>query len=67
MRIKQVERGYTLFVTEHEFAIMNRIMDHVDTGRVWLHMSPGERQSWARRTRDGDFLRVDADYRLIRE
>lgn len=67
MRIKQVERGYTLFVTEHEFSIMNRIMKHTDMGRVWLHMPPGERRSWARRTRGGDFLRVDVDYRWVRE
>ncbi len=64
MKVKRIERGYTLFLSEHEYAILNRIMGQFDLDKAWPDMPTGERRSWSRRTHNGDFLRTDKDYRI---
>ena len=63
MRIKRIERGYTMFMTEHEFSMLLRATSHFDVKKEWPHMTSGERRSWGRRASRGDFLRVDLDAR----
>lgn len=63
MRIKRIERGYTAFMTDHEYGIMKRIMSYFDIDKEWPNMSPGERRSWSRRIRNGEYFRVDQDHR----
>ena len=64
MRIKRIERGYTAFLSEHEYSILNRIMSQFDIDKEWPNMTPGERRSWSRRTRHGGFFRTDLDARI---
>ena len=64
MRIKRIERGYTIFLSEHEYSILNRIMSHFDIEKEKSTMSIGERRSWSRRIRNGDYFRVDQDHRI---
>lgn len=67
MRVKRVGRGYTIFATEHEHSLLMRIMSHFDIDKEWPHMTTGERRSWARRIRKGDFLRTDVDARMYKD
>ena len=64
MRVKRIERGYTAFLSEHEYSILNRIMSHFDIDKEWPNMTTGERRSWSRRIRGGSFVRTDKDYRI---
>lgn len=64
MRVKRIERGYTIFLSEHEYSILNRIMSHFDIEKEKSNMSIGERRSWSRRIRNGDYFRVDQDHRI---
>lgn len=63
MRIKRINKGYTLFASEHEYKILTRILAHFDIDKEWPDMPSGERRSWSSRIRRGGFLRVDHDYR----
>lgn len=67
MRIKRIERGYTLFLSEHEYFILNRIMSHFDIDKEWPNMTAGERRSWSRRIRHGKFFRTDLDARIYKD
>lgn len=67
MKINQLNRGYTLYLTDHEFALLERILKDADMVRVWDDMPTGERRSYSRRMRGGYFLRVDKDRRGERE
>lgn len=67
MKVKRIERGYTLFLSEHEYSILNRIMTHFDIDKEWPNMTVGERRSWSRRIRGGDFVRTDKDYRKYKD
>ena len=62
MRVKQNSYGYTLFVTDHEFALLNKFLPE-DIEEHWKGMTSGEKRSWSRRIRDGAFLRVDQSKR----
>ena len=64
MKIKRIERGYTAFLSEHEYSILNRIMSHFDIDKEWPNMTTGERRSWSRRIRGGSFVRTDLDARI---
>ena len=62
MRVKRNSLGYTLFVTDHEFALLNKFVPE-DIAEHWKEMTSGEKRSWSRRVRHGSFLRVDRDNR----
>ena len=62
MRVKRNSLGYTLFVTDHEFALLNKFVPQ-DIEEHWKGMTSGEKRSWSRRVRHGSFLRVDRDNR----
>ena len=64
MRIKRIERGYTVFLSDHEFSILNRIFSQFNIEEEWPKMTVGERRSWSRRARKGDYFRVDQDARI---
>ncbi len=66
MKIKRIERGYTAFLSEHEYSILNRIMSHFDIDKEWPNMTGGERRSWSRRIRGGSFVRTDLDARIYK-
>lgn len=66
MKVKRVNRGYTMFLTDHEFRILNRMTSVFDIDKEWLNMDSGERRSWARRIRGGKFLREDIDARTVK-
>lgn len=63
MKLKRIERGYTLYMTKHEHSMLMRVISHFDIDKEWPHMTSGERRSWSRRIRGGSFLRVDSDAR----
>lgn len=63
MKIKRINKGYTLFLSEHEYSMLMRIYSHFDIDKEWPHMNTGERRSWARRIRHGNYLRTDKDAR----
>lgn len=65
MKVKRIERGYTLFVSEHEYEILKRMEALFSIDAAWPNMPSGERRSWSRRTCKGEhkFLRLDKDYR----
>ena len=67
MKIKRIERGYTAFLSEHEYSILNRIMSHFDIDKEWPNMTTGERRSWSRRIRGGNFVRTDLDARIYKD
>lgn len=67
MKVKRIERGYTLFLSEHEYSILNRIMSHFDIDKEWPNMTVGERRSWSRRIRGGNFVRTDLDARIYKD
>lgn len=46
--------------SDHEFEILKMAMVGFDPDRL---PSSGHRRSWTRRVKDGDFMRVDRDYR----
>lgn len=64
MRIKRIERGYTAFMSDHEYSMMVRILSHFDIDKEWPTMSKGERRSWSRRIRNGSYFRTDQDHRI---
>lgn len=63
MRIKRIERGYTAFMSDHEYSMMVRILSHFNIDKEWLNMTVGERRSWSRRIRNGSYFRTDQDHR----
>ena len=67
MRIKRIERGYTAFLSEHEYSMMLRILSHFDIDKEWPNMTAGERRSWSRRIRHGKFFRTDLDARIYKD
>lgn len=64
MRIKRIERGYTAFLSDIEFGMLQRIIAHFDIKEEWPKMTLGERRSWGRRTHGGEYFRVDSDERV---
>jgi len=67
VKIKRIERGYTMHLTPHEFGILQRMTAGFNIDDVWPDMSSGERRSWSRRTKDGEFMRVDKDTREFKD
>lgn len=63
MRIKRNNRGATLFLTDNEFKLLQRIARGFDADAAWKDMTSGERRSWSQRIRNGEFMRVDQDKR----
>jgi hypothetical protein len=63
MRVKRLQRGYTAYLSDHEFAILQRMAARFDIDAEWKEMPTGQRRSWGRRIRHGAFLRVDKDGR----
>ena len=66
MRVKKNNRGYTIFATDNEFALFERMLGQFDIEEEWKNMSSGERRSWSRRIRHGNFLRIDNDVKIGR-
>ena len=64
MRIKRIERGYTAFMSDLEFKMMQRMLSQFDIEKEWPTMTLGERRSWGRRTHGGEYFRVDSDERI---
>ena len=63
MRVKKLQRGYTAYLSDHEYAILLRMADRFNIDEEWKDMPSGQRRSWGRRIRRGAFLRVDEDTR----
>lgn len=66
MRIKRLQRGYTAYLSDHEYAILRRMADRFNIDEEWKDMPSGQRRSWGRRIRHGDFMRTDVDARLTK-
>lgn len=62
MRVKRNNIGVTMFLTDHEYSVLQK-MFRPDTDEVWKGMTSGERRSWSQRIRHGNFLRIDLDKR----
>ena len=56
-----------MHLTPHEFGILQRMTAGFNIDDVWPDMSSGERRSWSRRTKDGEFMRVDKDTREFKD
>lgn len=63
MKVKRINRGYTVHLTDCEFSVLARMGQKFDINAEWRAMSSGERRAWSRRIRNGEFLRVDTDNR----
>ena len=63
MRIKKLQRGYTAYLSDHEFSILQRMVERFDIDTEWKQLTSGQKRSWSRRIRNGDFLRVDENTR----
>jgi hypothetical protein len=63
MRVKKLQRGYTAYLSDHEYAILQRMAERFNIDEEWKNMPGGQRRSWGRRIRHGSFLRVDEDTR----
>lgn len=63
MKVKKLNRGYTLFLTDNEYAVMMNVLEQYDSAEGRKSMTTGQRKAWSRRIRGGSFLRVDRDTR----
>ena len=63
MRVKKLQRGYTAYLSDHEYSILQMMAERFDVKAEWPNFTSGQRRSWGRRTQRGDFLRVDKDTR----
>ena len=63
MRIKKLQRGYTAYLSDHEYSILQRMAERFDIEVEWKQFTSGQKRSWGRRIRNGDFMRVDKDTR----
>lgn len=64
MKIKRVQRGYTAYLSDHEYSILQLMAERFDIKAEWSNMTSGQKRSWGRRIRGGEFTRVDLDARL---
>lgn len=60
MKISRRVEHVVIRCSDHEFEILKLAMRGFSADRL---STTGHRRSWSRRTRDGDFLRIDKDYR----
>lgn len=63
MRVKKLQRGYTAYLSDHEFSILQLMAERFDIKAEWAGLTSGQKRSWGRRRQGGDFLRVDKDTR----
>ena len=63
MRIKRLQRGYTAYLSDHEYSILQRMAERFDIETEWQEFTSGQKRSWGRRIRNGEFIRVDKDTR----
>lgn len=63
MRIKKLQRGYTAYLSDHEYSILQLMAERFDIKTERKNFTSGQKRSWGRRVRGGDFLRVDKDTR----
>ncbi len=63
MRIKKLQRGYTAYLSDHEYSILQIMAGRFDIETEWKGFTSGQKRSWGRRIRGGGFLRVDKDTR----
>ncbi len=63
MRVKKLQRGYTAYLSDHEYSILQLMAERFDIDAEWQGLSTGQKRSWSRRVRGGDFMRVDKDTR----
>lgn len=62
MRVKRNSYGVTMFLTDHEFSLIQKLIGN-NVEAVWPTFTSGEKRSWSRRIRHGEFLRLDQDKR----
>jgi len=63
VRIKKLQRGYTAYLSDHEYSILQIMAERFDIETEWKGFTSGQKRSWGRRIRGGKFLRVDKDTR----
>ncbi len=63
MRVKKLQRGYTAYLSDHEYSILQIMAERFDIETEWKGFTSGQKRSWGRRIRGGNFLRVDKDTR----
>lgn len=63
MKITRNNRGFTLYITDIEYTLLNRLLDMTDKEVLWNTMSSAERRSWKRRINGGEYFRVNKDRR----
>lgn len=63
MKVKRNNRGYAIFATDSEFAILEMMAAGFDIDVSWPKMERGPRRAWGQRIRKGAFLRIDQDKR----
>ena len=56
MRVKRNSYGVTMFLTDHEFSLLQKLIGN-NVEEVWSTFTSGEKRSWSRRIRHGEFLR----------
>lgn len=63
MKVKTVNRGATIFLTDNELGLLRRMVGKIDIDELWKEMPSNERRAWSRRIRHGEFLRTDVNKR----
>lgn len=63
MRVKKLQRGYTAYLSDHEYSILQLMAERFNVEEEWKQFTTGQKRSWSRRVRGGDFMRVDKDTR----
>jgi len=67
VRIKRIERGYTAYLSDHEYSILQIMAERFDIDTEWKSMTSGQKRSWSRRIRGGKFMRTDLDARRYKD
>jgi hypothetical protein len=63
MKVTRLNRGYTLYLSDHEFSLLELMYKQSSLDDLWMKMTTGERRSYSRRVGGGHLLRVDKDRR----
>lgn len=64
MKIKRIQRGYTAYLSDHEYSILQLMAERFDIDTEWKQLTSGQKRSWSRRIRGGKFMRTDLDARI---
>jgi len=67
VKIKRIQRGYTAYLSDHEYSILQIMADRFDIDAEWKGFTSGQKRSWGRRIRGGKFMRTDLDARLHKD